>query len=167
MSLRFRSLDDLGSGAWRINPQSAKALAKSKALPLPASKPSHRPGKAKSKASSQPRSGDPQKILFDAVIGRWPHAVPEFEGAVPGRKYRIDIAFVQERLAVEIDGFQYHGKYLKDFQADRERQNLLTVNGWRILRFTNACIKKELNECLNLIQQAVNLSAAPEKQNES
>jgi very-short-patch-repair endonuclease len=54
---------------------------------------------------------------------------------VPNRRFRLDIAFPNEKVAIEVDGFSHHGKYLSDFKRDRERQNLLTLFGWRILRY--------------------------------
>jgi len=86
-----------------------------------------------------PRRGGgsiPQDLLWNRVRERWPEsAVAEYKGAVPGRRFSIDIAFPKERLAVEVDGWEFHGKHLASFKQDRLKQNLLTVNGWRILRF--------------------------------
>jgi very-short-patch-repair endonuclease len=48
---------------------------------------------------------------------------------------RIDLAFEGQKLAVEADGFAYHSKRVR-YQADRTKQNLLTVTGWTVLRFT-------------------------------
>lgn len=47
----------------------------------------------------------------------------------------IDIAFVRELLAIEIDGWAWH--HTPDrFQRDRDKQNDLTDLGWTVLRFT-------------------------------
>lgn len=97
----------------------------------------------------------PHDILWEAVSTAHAGAVREFEGAVPGRKYRLDIAIPHAQLAIEVDGWEWHGKHKGDFQRDRERQNLLTLNGWRILRFTAGKIRKDTNGCLNLIERAV------------
>ncbi|MDQ2837247.1 MAG: DUF559 domain-containing protein [Actinomycetota bacterium] len=48
---------------------------------------------------------------------------------------RIDVALIEQRIAIEVDGFAYHsarGRY----QQDRTRQNLLMMLGWTVLRFT-------------------------------
>jgi very-short-patch-repair endonuclease len=51
------------------------------------------------------------------------------------RRVVIDIAFPDERLAVEIDGQAWHTSPRR-FQSDRARQNRLVAAGWRVLRFT-------------------------------
>ncbi len=81
--------------------------------------------------------------------------VAEYRGAVPGRRFRIDIAFPAEHLAIEFDGWAYHGRFKEDFQRDRERQNLLTLNGWRILRFTAQDYHRNALGILDLIAQSL------------
>jgi very-short-patch-repair endonuclease len=47
----------------------------------------------------------------------------------------IDVAFVKERIAIEVDGWAFHiGR--SRFQRDRTRQNELSGVGWTVLRFT-------------------------------
>lgn len=95
MSLRFRSLEDLGRGAWRVasvtpltSPKEKLALREAAAVVACASEAERKPVKAR-----PPRSGPtPHDLLWDAVVARWPTAVREFEGAVPGRRYRLDVA---------------------------------------------------------------------------
>lgn len=86
----------------------------------------------------------PDEVLWLAVSTSYPAAQREFEGSVPGRRFRIDIALVDEMIAIEVDGWQYHGKFLAAHQSDRERQNLLAVNGWLVLRFTAAQIFNDI-----------------------
>jgi very-short-patch-repair endonuclease len=85
----------------------------------------------------------PQAILQRILTEKWPDiAMPEYQGAVPGRKFRIDVAFPEARLAVECDGWEHHGRYKGDFQRDRERDRLMLLSGWRVLRFYASEIKK-------------------------
>ena len=49
--------------------------------------------------------------------------------------YRIDVAFPNQRVAVEVDGWAFHSEQ-EDFQNDRERQNNIALLGWQVLRFT-------------------------------
>ncbi len=81
--------------------------------------------------------------------------VAEYRGAVPGREFRIDIAFPAKHLAIEFDGWAHHGRFKADFQRDRERQNLLTLNGWRILRFTAKDYHRDAWGILDLIAQSL------------
>jgi len=46
---------------------------------------------------------------------------------------RIDFAFPDRRLAIELDGY---GPHAHRFQRDRSRQNGLVLMGWTVLRFT-------------------------------
>ena len=70
--------------------------------------------------------------LRRAHIGGW---VANARIRVGGRLVVGDVLFVEERLILEVDGFEYHSA-ADDFQRDRERQNLLTLAGYRVLRFT-------------------------------
>ena len=97
----------------------------------------------------------PDDVLWHAVSGAYPEARREYAGAVPGRRFRIDIALVNEKIAIEVDGWQYHGKHKSAHQADRERQNLLAVHGWLVLRFTAGQIFKDCHGTLATIDAAV------------
>lgn len=96
----------------------------------------------------------PQRILWDAVSARWPQAVQEFQ-PIEGRKFRIDIAFVEEKVAVEVDGWTFHGKHKSAHAKDRQRQNLLVLNGWRVLRFTAGEIFGGMPSVLAMIQSVL------------
>ncbi len=55
----------------------------------------------------------------------------QFEVGVDGRRYFLDFAYPQRRLAIELDGREHHR-----FDEDRRRQNALVLAGWTVLRFT-------------------------------
>ena len=97
----------------------------------------------------------PEDVLWQAVVAAYPEACREYVGAVPSRRYRIDVALVEERIAVECDGWQYHGKFQQAHQTDRERQNLLAIHGWLVLRFTHGQIFKDLFGVCATIDAAV------------
>lgn len=86
-----------------------------------------------------------------------PGAAREYAGAVPGRRFKLDIAFPDQKCVLEIDGWEWHGKHKGDFQRDRERQNLLTIHGWRILRFTAKDVRGNLPGCVAQVFQALGL----------
>lgn len=44
-------------------------------------------------------------------------------------KYRLDFAFLDKLIGIEIDGEQWH-----DFEKDYQRDKYLTKKGWRIIR---------------------------------
>ncbi|MHB8409981.1 MAG: endonuclease domain-containing protein [Acidiferrobacterales bacterium] len=101
------------------------------------------------------RSGPtPHDILWTEVHRRWPEAQREHL-LIAGRKIRGDIAFPESRLVVEVDGWEHHGRYVSDFRRDRDRQNLLTLAGWRILRIPAGDIHLDLSACCLLIAMAL------------
>ena len=61
---------------------------------------------------------------------------------ISGRNYRIDVAYPDEMLAIEGDGFGVHSERER-FEADRVRQNELVLHGWRVLRFTWRQIRQQ------------------------
>jgi very-short-patch-repair endonuclease len=71
--------------------------------------------------------------------------VPEQEHRFDlSRRWRLDYAFVEQKLGVEIEGGVFtQGRHTrgKGFLGDLEKYNTLTVMGWHLLRFTPAQVK--------------------------
>ena len=61
--------------------------------------------------------------------------LPQREHPVMEGAYRLDFAWPEQKLAVEVDGYASHSS-TRAFQYDRRRQNALVVAGWTMLRFT-------------------------------
>lgn len=63
----------------------------------------------------------------------------------PTRRWRIDFAFVNEKVAVEYEGMPFHAKSrhttVSGFTGDCEKYNELTILGWRLIR-VNAILLK-------------------------
>jgi very-short-patch-repair endonuclease len=68
------------------------------------------------------------KLLRDAGFTGWKTNHP-----VGG--YKVDVAFLEEKVAIEVDGWAFHTDG-EAFQTDRERQNAISLLGWHVLRFT-------------------------------
>lgn len=49
--------------------------------------------------------------------------------------YELDLAFPEQYVAIEIDGWAWHHDPTR-FRHDRQRQNALVLAGWTVLRFT-------------------------------
>lgn len=102
----------------------------------------------------------PQQKLWRAVVGRYPELVKsgdlvwELGNVVPGRKYSLDMAFKDIKLGIETDGWQFHGRDIKNFKRDRRKDRLLLLSGWRVLRFFASEINDELESVLDDIEQA-------------
>ena len=63
--------------------------------------------------------------------------VPQFPVAVGGRRFRLDFAWPDAKLYVEVDGWDTHRTFT-DFHGDRRRDALLVAAGWTPLHFTEA-----------------------------
>jgi superfamily II DNA or RNA helicase/very-short-patch-repair endonuclease len=88
------------------------------------------------------------------------HTVAQQPVQVDGRQYRIDYEFVggRERIAVELDGFQYHGSR-QAFTYDRLRQNDLAATGRQVVRFTYDAIRNDTARCVAQLQAMLALDA--------
>ena len=69
------------------------------------------------------------------------------------RGYRIDYAIFGSdiKIAVELDGFEFHGSR-QAFSYDRLRQNDLQAAGWTILRFSYDSVRSETVRCVAQLQ---------------
>ncbi|ADC73326.1 protein of unknown function DUF559 (plasmid) [Thioalkalivibrio sp. K90mix] len=115
------------------------------------------------KAASRARSGrrrpapavDPQQILAQALKERLGSDAVQEEvtGLVPGRAYRVDMLLPASGVVIEFDGFQYH-RSKAAFQKDRERQNRLVREGYRVLRYFNRQVRDGLEE---VVQEVVEI----------
>lgn len=68
---------------------------------------------------------------------------------------RVDAAYPEHKLAIEIDGYRYHSSP-EAFQRDRTRQNRLVALGWTVLRFTWDDVVRRPQMVAKTIREAVN-----------
>lgn len=61
----------------------------------------------------------------------------------------LDIGFAASKLAIELDGFRYHSDPVA-FERDRIKQNLLTLHGWTVLRYTSRTIRQMVPQLRDL-----------------
>jgi very-short-patch-repair endonuclease len=73
---------------------------------------------------------------------------------VGGKHYRLDVAYPDEMLAIEGDGFGVHSERER-FESDRERQNALVLLGWRPLHFTWRQIRQQSHYVADTIRAAL------------
>ncbi|HDK03330.1 MAG TPA: DUF559 domain-containing protein [Rhizobiales bacterium] len=100
----------------------------------------------------------PQARLLRIVRSVYPEAVSEFR-PISERRFRADVAIPQARLLIECDGWEHHGRYKADFTRDRERDRVLVLAGWRVLRFTAGEIRKIPGQVAEVVRRAVSPSA--------
>jgi very-short-patch-repair endonuclease len=91
-----------------------------------------------------------ERKLYNALVFRG-YAVTT---QVPCGKYRIDLALMGPRIAIECDGKAYHSS--KQQKAHDKRKNAyLRRHGWRVLRFSGRQITRDIGTVLKRIEDAV------------
>lgn len=109
--------------------------------------------KKSKKKSSAAVSEDKLAIL---IAKRWPEAVFQYK-ALDSRNFKIDIAFVPEKIAIEVEGWENHGKYKESHQHDCKRNNLIVLEGWSVLRFFHGQVMNDEDQVLSTIESLLNL----------
>lgn len=106
---------------------------------------------------------DPGDSALEARVARWmtvsglPAPVRQHPVLVDDRRYRIDLAYPEPRIAIELDGWADHGTR-GAFDRDRQRGNDLELAGWTVLRFTSRSARKDV---VRTVRAAV--AAAPSR----
>ena len=79
-------------------------------------------------------SGFERLVVARLVQAGLPRPVLQYEVVVGGRAFRLDLAYPDERIAIELDGSVHLRRDV--WEADHARQNALVLAGWTVLRFT-------------------------------
>ena len=93
------------------------------------------------------------RVLRLLVAAGFPAPVQQYRVRSGGRTFRIDLAYPQKRVAIELDGWEFHHTRTA-FDDDRARANLLVASGWTVVRFTSRTSDEEIVECLRAIGQS-------------
>lgn len=97
-------------------------------------------------------------ILADEEITGW---VREYE-FYPTRNWKVDFAFVDLKIAIEIEGGVFSGgRHVRGvgFTKDCEKYNELSLMGWCLLRFTSAHM--DSGYALWMVCRALGISRPP------
>jgi len=89
---------------------------------------------------------------FARLRVRYGLPAPVFQYAVG--PYRIDFAYPEYLIAVEVDGYAFHSG-LEAHQRDRDRQNYLVALGWTVLRFTWADVVRRPGHVATVLLTAI------------
>lgn len=87
------------------------------------------------------------RVLRALVAAGLPVPVQQYRVRLGGRTYRIDLAYVPEKIAIEPDGWDSH-RTRSAFDEDRARANALVLDGWTLLRFTSRSTDPEIVACV-------------------
>lgn len=89
-----------------------------------------------------------------------PNPEPEYPFTqVVGRRHKFDFAFVDAKVAVEVEGNAYNvkggGKHMQD--RDLEKYNMAAEMGWLLFRFSPEMLKSNPQKCIDQVARTVKL----------
>lgn len=85
-----------------------------------------------------------ETLLYQVMVVGLPEPVREYRFH-PTRRWRFDFAWMEVKLAVEVDGGAYaQGRHTrgKGFENDCTKINTAVLMGWRVLRYTPGMINR-------------------------
>jgi very-short-patch-repair endonuclease len=85
---------------------------------------------------SRPIESEAETLLFRVLRNsRLPLPVPQFWIALRSGRRRLDLAYPDYKVAIEVDSYRHHGSRAA-FESDRARDNELAEIGWKCRRIT-------------------------------
>jgi very-short-patch-repair endonuclease len=87
------------------------------------------------------------KVLRWLVTAGLAPARQQFRVRLEGRTCKIDLAYPELKIAIELDGWDTH-RTRSAFDDDRARANALVLAGWIVLRFTSRSTADEVVEAV-------------------
>lgn len=95
-----------------------------------------------------------ENTLGNAIYQAGILTIPQYQALAPDRRFKLDFMIKTPNggaLAIECDGLEYHANP-KAYINDRRRDNLLTSNGFQVLRFSSVDILQDLEGCIKQIE---------------
>ena len=93
-----------------------------------------------------------EKYLANAIINiNLPIAKEQYK---IGTKI-VDFAYLNQKLAVECDGYKWHKQDKEQIEKDIERDKYLAKKGWRVLHFSGVQIRRNIEGCIKEIKEAL------------
>lgn len=90
-----------------------------------------------------------EQKFFDAARNRLPLVCQH-----PIGPYFADFAILESKVAIEIDGHEYH-KTKEQRTNDAKRERWIEREGWRVVRFTGSEVFKDVNRCVREVEAVV------------
>ena len=73
--------------------------------------------------------------------------IPNLKPQVVVGPYRIDLAIPEKKVALELDGHDFH-KTPQQRTRDAKRDRYFQMNGWQVIRFTGTEIHRDVLGCI-------------------
>ncbi len=110
------------------------------------------PQRVQEKRQSKPKRS-PIEADFQAA---WQVVYPsiELQHQYPVLRYRIDFAHVASKVAIELDGQDFHSRK-KDRNKDYQRQHAIEDEGWTFVRFTGSQVWGDIDACVSRVYKVV------------
>ncbi len=87
------------------------------------------------------------RVLRLLVRNGLPAPVQQHRVRAGGRTLRVDLAYPDTKVAIELDGWEFH-RTRTAFDDDRARANRLVADGWTLVRFTSRSSDAEILDCV-------------------
>lgn len=94
---------------------------------------------------------------YPEITDKLPRPVSELRFTTP-RRWRFDLAFPDQRLAVEIEGAVWAGgRHTRGggYTKDCEKYNAAVMAGWRVLRYTTDMLNADPRQVIEMIAAAL------------
>jgi very-short-patch-repair endonuclease len=101
----------------------------------------------------------PQEVKLWVHLRSWRKQGFHFRRQAPRDDYVVDFVCLKHRLIVEIDGGQHN--FDAHARRDAQRDNHFVGQGFRVLRFWNNEVDRNLEGVLTLINEALHRSPHP------
>jgi very-short-patch-repair endonuclease len=99
-----------------------------------------------------------ERLIESPVEQRfWEAAKVRIDGIEPQfyvGAYRIDFAIMPQKIAVEIDGHEYHSS-VEQRTSDARRARHLQAKGWHVVRFTGSEVHADVAACVDSLVRVV------------
>lgn len=93
------------------------------------------------------------ELLNSARIDGWLGNCPIWVGPI---RYVVDVVFREARVAIEVDGYEFHrAERWEQFHRDRRKWTNLAAAGWTVLHFTWPQLTEDPEWVLDTIRQAL------------
>lgn len=98
-------------------------------------------------------AGSPIEHAF-AEAWRKAHPDIELQRQYPIGRYRVDFAYPETHLIIELDGHQFHSTR-KHRNRDYQRQRELEEQGWAFIRFTGSEVVNDVVFCVEAVWKRI------------
>ena len=173
MGYRIRSINELTErqSGNQINPKIAERIERElkEIKQESASSPLKRTKKPKRPANEAELLGlpfspvppeNPADILYQAMVRRWGRYYSGGEVVwelkpFSDNGYRLDAALPSWRIGCELDGWQFHAKFVESFKKTREKQFMFCRRGWLLFQLSAEQVRESLDDVLDGIAEAM------------